>query len=71
MVSPGKRGKLKHLATASIAAFLAFAPPGTLILLFGVATALFGRIAVVAGLAILSVTGIIWFMWKRSRRTPR
>jgi hypothetical protein len=64
----GKRQTLKHLALVTVAGFLAFAPPGTLILLSGLAVGLFGWIAVGAGLAVLAATAGVWFTWKRFRR---
>lgn len=65
---PPSRSGIKRIAVAAGVGFLAFAPPGTLIVLAGLGIGLFGTNAVLASLAILAAAAIIWFTWKCVRK---
>ena len=61
-INPNRRMKrLKRVGVLLLGGFLAFAPPGTLILLASIALALFGKFWLIAG---------VWLLFKRKGR-PR
>lgn len=62
--------RLKRVGVLLLGGFLAFAPPGTLILLASLALMFLGRFWLVAGLLCVLVLAAAWLLIRRRARPP-
>jgi hypothetical protein len=62
--------KLKKTLVFLFLGFLAFAPPGTMIGIFLILTALLGKFWLIAGIVFTLLVSVVFLIFKRSKRRP-
>ncbi len=60
--------RLKRVGIIALGGFVAFAPPGTLILLASLALAFLGKFWLMVGILCLAVPAAVWLLFKRKAR---